>query len=415
MKNVNITRIILALIIVLVTSIFIPEFYWKVFKHTQKRTNVSYSPIKKGFILVKSDVYGVNYTDLKGNEYTREQYEGLVPFLTFRQLMLSGKMPDSIGGIPVTPKEINRNNFTLRTNASAINSKPILLYPMFESKSGRVKLELPQDFFRITDRMEFIISSSNKIGEKKSNLFTEALKESGFQFPGKMIYGNPTTMKPFDEGYFVLDNNNAVFHIKMVKGQPVCKKTEIPTNLGIVRIVVNEYELREWYGMIITESNELYFISYDNYKLIKLPVDSYDHSLDQIQVKGDLLYRTIIINKENGYKAIVTDRNYAVVDSCEDNWPGKDEKTAGIISAYIFPFTIEIEKGTTPFVNFYINLSDFRGLIIPLILLIALGYYFRQKNTPLKKAGIFYLLVLLTGIFGFLAVLAIKDFEDDPS
>ena len=246
MKNVNITRIILALIIVLVASVFIPEFYWKVFKQTQKRTNINYSPIKKGFILIKSDVYGVNYTDLMGNEYTREQYEELLPFLTFRQLMLSGKMPDSIGGIPVTPKEINRNNFTLRTNANAINSRPILLYPMFESKSGRVKLELPQDFFRITDRMEFIISSSNKIDEKKSNLFTEALKENGFQFPGKMIYGNPTTMKPFDEGYFVLDNNHAVFHIKMVKGQPVCKKTEIPTNLGIVRIVVNEYELREW-------------------------------------------------------------------------------------------------------------------------------------------------------------------------
>lgn len=415
MKNINITRIILALIIVLAAAIFLPEFYWKVFKQTQKRVNVNYSPIKKSFILIKSDIYGANYTDLDGNEYTREQYEELLPFSTFRQLMLSGKMPDSVDGIPVTPKKINLNNFTLRTNAYVINSNPIQLYPLFESKSGRVKLELPLDFFRITDRMEFITSSSNELNEDKTNLFTDELKKNGFQFPGKVIYGNPTTMKPFDEGYFVIDNNNAVFHIKMVKGKPICKQTGVPKNLGIAQIVVNEYELREWYGMIITKSNDLYLISYDNYKLIKLPVDGYDHSTDQIQVKGDLIYRTIIINKVNGYKAIVTDRNYKVVNNCKDSWPGRDEKTAGIVSAYIFPFTIEMEKGTTPFVNFYFKFSNARSLVVSLILLLAIGYYFRKKNASFKKVGFFYILVLLTGIYGFLAVLAIKDFEDDPN
>jgi len=403
------------LIIVLAASIFIPDFYWKANKHEINRTSVYYSPIKKSFVLLKSDVRGVNYTDIKGKQFSRDEFEELIPFVNFRQLMLMGKLPDTIDGHSIVPREINLNNVTLRVNPIMINSRPLQLFPLFESASGRVRLELSPDYFRIGKRMEFVTSITNEVNEEKSQLFTSALQKEGFSFPSKGIYGNPTTKKPFDEGYFVIDNSNKVFHIKMVKGKPFCKNTGIPSSLGIVFISAVEFELREFYGLIITDKNEAYFISYDNYRLIQLPVKDYDHQENTLQVRGDLLYRILVVNKESGFNTVVTDRNYQVVDRYSERWPGKESSTAGIVSAYIFPFTIAIEKDTTPFINFYFKFSDLRCLFLSVVFLIITVFYLRKKNVATKKMGYFSVLVLLTGMYGFIAVLAIKDFDDDPS
>ena len=414
LKYTNVIRIIMMLVIVLVASIFIPDFYWKANKHETNRTNVYYSPIKKCFVLVKSDVREINYFDAKGNKLNRDEFEEYVPFVNFRQLMLTGKLPAVIDSISIVPREVNLNNVTLRVNPVMINSRPLQLYPLFESASGRVRLELSADYFRIDKRMEFVTSITNEVNEEKSILFTNALQKEGFSFPSKRIYGNPTTKKPFDEGYFVVDNSNKIFHIKMVKGKPFCKNIGVPSNLGTVFISVIEYELREFYGMIITDKNEAYFISYDNYKLIKLSVENYNHQENTLQIKGDLFYRILIVNKENGFNAVVTNRDYKVIDKYSESRPGKDSRTAGIISSYIFPFTVSIEKETTPFINFYFNFSDARCLILSFILFVVTAFYFRKKNVPVKKIGYYSVLVLLTGIYGFLAILAVKDFEDDP-
>lgn len=414
LKQINLVRIVMMLIIVLTASIFIPDFYWKANKHELKRTGVYFSPISKSFFFLKSDVHGVVYTDPKGKIYSRDDFEQLIPFVNFRQLMLTGKLPDSLYGVKLIPKEINLNNVTLRVNPLAINSRPLQLYPLIESASGRVRLELPLDYFRISNRMEFVTSSTNEINEKKSRLFTSALTEQGFKFPSKFIYGNPSTKKPFDEGYFVIDSGNNVFHIKMIKGKPFCKKTKIPSDLGIAYMAINEYELREFYGVIVTNNDEAFLISYDHYKLIKLPVEGYNHQEHQLQFRGDLFYRIIVVYKENGFNAVITDRNYKVVDRYGETKQTKDEMTAGVIASYLFPFTTVIEKDTTPFVNFYFTFSGLRSLILTLIMLGASFLYLRKKNLPVKRVVPYYLLVLLTGIYGFIALLIVRDFDDDP-
>lgn len=415
LKQINLIRIAMMLVIVLVAAIYIPDFYWKANKYEANKTNVYYSPVSKSFVLLKSDVRGVVYTDPQGKIYSRDDFEQLVPFLNFRQLMATGKMPDSLNGIAIIPKEINKNNIQFRINPLGINSRPLQLYPLIESKSGRVRLELPPDYFRITERMEFVTSLTNEINEEKSELFTNALKKQGFKFPSKFIYGNPSTKKLFDEGYFVIDDENSVFHIKMVKGKPFCKKTKIPADLEIAYMAINETELREFYGMIATKKNEAYLISYKNYELIKLPVEGYNHQDHTLLLRGDLFYRTIVLSNESGLKAVITDRNYNVIDKYSETKPTKEEKLAGTIAAYLFPFTIETEKATTPFINFYFNFSGVRSLIITFVMLAVSFLYLRRKNLSPLKVAPYYVLVLLTGVYGFIALLIIRDFDDDPS
>ena len=79
---------------------------------------------------------------------------------------------------------------------------------------------MPDDYFRIGKRMEFIVAKTNKVDEAKSKLFTDALSAEGFAFPANLIAGLPTTRKSKDEGYFLTDSREQLFHIKMIKGQP---------------------------------------------------------------------------------------------------------------------------------------------------------------------------------------------------
>ena len=70
---------------------------------------------------------------------------------------------------------------------------------MFESHTDRIKMELPEDMFRLTDDgIEFIETDINRVkgvNKEKSERFTRAMKNEGIQFPIKNIYGLPSTSK----------------------------------------------------------------------------------------------------------------------------------------------------------------------------------------------------------------------------
>ena len=80
--------------------------------------------------------------------------------------------------------------------------------------SGRVRLEMPGDLFRLKDNIEFIDPETNTVKEEKSNLFMKVFIQKGFKFPAKRVAGNPSTRKAYDEGYFIIDSNDKIFHLK---------------------------------------------------------------------------------------------------------------------------------------------------------------------------------------------------------
>ena len=413
MRNISVARIIFALIIIFLASIYLPEFYWKITKSEGRGTFVFYSPVKNDFLLLSSDVHGVKYFDRDEKEYTREEFESALPLFYYRQLVVSGKMPDSLHGHAMDPKELQLNSLYLKIKPADINLNTIQLFPLFESQSGRVNLELPPDYFRITDRMEFITAINNTVDEEKSRIFTEALNKAGFSFPAKKIYGNPSTRKAFDEGYFVIDNKNEVFHIKMVKDEPVCIKTGIPDDLDIVFMLVQEMELREFYGIIITGNSDVYLISYDNYKLIKLPMEDYNYSKCMFTLRGDLLYRSIsIYDEDSNLKTIVTDRDYKVIDKYEEESSESEaEEFADKAASFIFPFEIAVEHYSTPMIDLYFDTHGFQFIFLSIVLMGVTFFFLKKKKASVRSSIVYYLLVLLTGIYGFIAVLCIRDFD----
>jgi len=410
---IKLSRTLLLIIIVVVAAHYLPKLYWMKFEKNIKTPFITYSPIIKDFILTAhsaTDVsFDLKWKDTKGNFYDREDNDSLLPFMNYRQLAALNKMPDSIDGIRISLESVRLNNFNFILHSYTINSKTIPLYQLYESKSGRLKLEAPQDFFRIDDKMEFIESEPNKINEEKTKLFTQALVSNNFKFPAKIIAGNPTTKKPFDEGYFVLDSGNKLFHIKMVKGQPFCVNTNVPADLNIAHISALEMNLKEFYAYIITEKNEIFLLSYDNYKLIQLPVKNYDRNKNTVLIFGDLFYRTISITGGNKVEVFVTDRKYKLLDYYKETYLGNDESTYGNVAAYIFPFTINFEDDNTSWMDFYIKFSDIRVFPVTLLSLLITLFMIKRRKQSLSESYIDFVVVLLSGIFGLIAIAVIKN------
>lgn len=405
------SRVLYLLLIVFVASIFVPKYYWMKFEKNIRSQLVFFSPLKKDFLIRSDNTNTFSYFDKRGNKYDRAAFETLMPLLNYRQLTLEGKLPDSLNGAPLIIEKIRINNITLKIYPSEIDYKPIQLFPMFESKSGRVQLEMPNDYFRINKRLEFIDCATNAIDEKKTMMFTNTLSSNNFSFPAKIIAGNPTSKKAFDQGYFVIDSKNNLFHVKMVKGKPFCVNTKVPENLDIIYMKILEMPLKEFYGLIINKRSEVFLISYDHYKLIKLPLEGYDHKKHIISFMGDLFYRTFSLIGTNSIHTISTDRNYVVVDQYKATWKNNDELNAGVVSSYIFPFTLKLGDDYSSLSNFYFKISSPHAFIGSLILSIITFYVLRNRNISLKKGWFDIVLVLITGVFGFIAVSLVKNVD----
>lgn len=406
---IKISRILYLLLIVFVASIFIPKYYWLKFEKSIGRPMVYYSPVNHDFLIPKLTRNDVSYVDTKGNKYNRDQFEKLTPLWNYRQLAYEGKLPDSLNGVPLDLETIRLNNIQMRVIPEMMDANPIQLFPMFESKSGRVKLTMPDDYFRINDRFEFIDCQTNTINQDKSNLFTAALEKEKFSFPATMIDGNPTDRKAFDEGYFVLDSKNKLFHIKMVKGNPYCVNTNMPASLDVAYMSIMEMPLREFYGIIFTKQGEVFLITYDNYKLIKLPLDNYNIKKENFLLIGDQFFRTFTLTSAKGVRAIATDRDYKVVDRYEISWLDNYEMPAGIVASWIFPYTLRLDDASSSFSNFFFRFSGYQSFIVSFFLAIIIYFILRNRKISLKQGWFDLLIVLFTGIFGFIAVLFVKN------
>lgn len=404
-------RYLMIIIAVLVAAIYIPDLYWKIFDVNVKVPMVLYSPVINKFITLRISEAS-KYTDQEGNKYTREQFEQLEPIFYYRQLVATNTMPESLRGKPVDISSIRVNNFRIKISPPYLNMPKIELYPLLESQSGRVSLEMPDDVFRITSkRIEFIDCTSNKIDEEKSERFTEALNKEGFDYPAKGVYGNPTTRKAFDEGYFIVDNSDQIFHLKMIKGEPFCKNIHAPSGFKVKYMNIAEQVLREFYGVVISDDNLFYFISYNNYQIKEVPVNGYDPKNTTLVFRGDVYFRSIQLTNDDSLVVLMMDRDYKVFDRYVEPLQNVKKMDVGVVEAYLFPFTISQQSPSSFFIGLYFSFYGFSFIILNVLLTILTIGIYRRRGLELKNSVIDFAIVLVTGIYGLLAITIFIPFD----
>lgn len=406
----TLSRYTIVILGILSLAICLPELYWMVFNKPLQKPYVNYSPILKDFVVKKTAEDGsVIYSDTQGRTYDRKTYETFIPYLTYYNLDKWGVLPDTLDGFPLSISNIRHNRQYSVFRKYTFHTPMIQLYPLFESQSDFTHLELPRELFRISDKIEFIEASTNRILDSLSNHYNAALINSGFQFPAKYIAGNPTTRKPFDEGYFIIDNANNVFHLKKVKGDPFCVKTGISTALNIRYISVEENTRREFYAVAFTWDNEVYLISYDNYKLIRLPIEDFIAGEMDLILHFFPTYRSFQYYDDKHLKCVVTDLNYDVIATYETSWTPKSEWLQSKFANAIFPFSIERRNSKTDYVLFKIQFSNWLALIgIFIALCITLFVKKIVYHENIRAHWWDIVIVAATGLYGALAVLLIR-------
>lgn len=278
---------------------------------------IMYSSVIEDFAVL-DNTSGEMYRDMKGNKYTEHEFDSILPMFYYRQLIADGRFPSQLHGVELNPRLVQTENFMFRHSPDETNKPVIGLYTLIETLSGRVELELPDDVFRITEeRIEFIDINSNSINEEKSAKFTKAMLKKDFVFPAKIIAGNPTTHKDYDEGYLLLDSENKLYHLKRVVGQPYVRKVDIIEGVELRHIFLTEFRNHTILGFMTDKDNKMYTLS-STYEFDKLPVESFDPTTQYLTIFGNLFDWTIRVADEYGDKYYAVDAvDHSLIKSTE--------------------------------------------------------------------------------------------------
>lgn len=363
-----------------------------------------YSCIQKAFIQVKADVDGVKYMDLAGQEYTMEQYDSLLPMLNYRQLLKDGRLPDSINGRPVSGPIIQAQQFTFRFNARDFNTKTINLNPMFESISGRVSLESPEDLFTISKRIRFIDAETNTENREKSELFQAALNKRGFQPPAQWVAGNPNARKPYDEGWFILDAQGQLFHLKMVNGKPFASNTHAGDSLRIRTMKTIETPNRRMYGFVTDNNNQVFYLSDITYKPVHLPIESFDPASEQLIIMANMFYWNVSVSRDKHRDHYVLDnQNLSLVAQHRET---REQTRWEKLHPWIFPVVLELTSGNSTFV--YPRLIGWSGkaFILHVVLFTGLLAVRRIRKQRITVSEICF--TIFFGICGLIPILLLS-------
>lgn len=402
----RISRTILVLVAVVTCAVILPSVYWMAFDKPIGVPFVMYSCTDDDFMITQMVNGEMERTDTRGNHYTREEYEQKLPLLYTRQLLISETMPDTIKGVAMDMHALSMAKSSFRYKPDEKNAPHPSLYPLFESESGRANLEMPYDYFRITWRMEFINAGTNKMDEQKSRLFSAALYKKGFVFPAKSISGLPTTRKSCDEGYFIVDSSEKLFHLKMIQGSPYVFKVDLPEDFKVQYISCVDNKDKKFYAYLFGSDNGIYILTQDEYELIKLPVDGFDPDNCDLRIFGDLFHYDVAIQAEDHLQVDVLNyADYSKVDTYGKSWLKRSDRPTGKIAAAIFPVQLTLSQKNSSYNNFYfVYPSGFWWLLVNLafagmhVLLLA------RRKTGINNHLFDLAIIGLTGIFGFIAV-----------
>ncbi len=395
-------RVLLILTAVFTMAYYLPAFYQKSVEKRPFKTMIYFSEVSHDFIVSREEgdtLEGeseMKYYDSKGRELKEKEYMKLLPFNNKRRLKIMGEFPDSLNGVELTPEVLKASK---KGMLMAESSYILQLNPLFESETGHKGVRLPDDMFRINSNgIEFLDCKTLEKESEKSELFNKALVAAGFSAPAEAVYGIPSTIKRIDDGYFVVDNAGKLFQLKMVNGKPFVR--EIPFEGEIKNIKC--HSSGDLFCHIFTKDNTIYALDRE-YGMHKLPLENPD---GRYILSSNYFYNTYKVNDKNKSTLYVLDPDYNFVKKHTEEIDHYSVSKEAEKERRIFPFKIMLTPGKAHFIPIPNPVKDFYLMNLICVALFLIIKLIRRRQVW-KPAGIVdFLIVLTTGIYGFVAVFA---------
>ncbi len=404
MKYKNTIYIIILFFVTIIGFWGIPSLIKKATSSQNRYPFVYYSSLLKEFCFTEFDGRKNNMHDLSGRTYTREQFDSVMPLLNYRQLLSNQMLPDSIDGVALDPRIMRTKQVVFRYNPSDINTPEIGLYIMYESLSKRVNLESPGDVFRLKNNIEFIDIETNQVNKEKSKLFQAALEKNKFSFPAQWTSGNLNARKPYDEGYFSLDADGKLFHIKMINGKPYVRDTKVGEIMDVAHFSILEVADKRFYGFVFDKKGQVYIIEEKGGKYVplQLDIDPLNLDKDELMVMGNLLYWNVAVENESGKKAFAL--RTQTLKKVDEYFIPVPENRWNTFAKWMFPAYLTFKSAESDYIVPKVHFTGFHVFAINALVLLLLFFIWK----PFRKNTIFNsLFVIITGIIGAIALLVI--------
>ncbi|MFI3240778.1 MAG: DUF4857 domain-containing protein [Bacteroidales bacterium] len=446
MKNRLPIYIITLLIVTVSAYVFVPPLVSRVIYKPIDVPFLQYSSIVKDFIAIdfreESPLKSVS-----GKCFQAEDYDSILPLFNYRQLAMDGKLPICIDGDTLDLQRLQEKNISGSFRPKYYNMPTIDLNLLFEANNAKVSFTTPDDVMRISDKVEFILAETNTLDKAKGELFTSALERGGFTFPAKFVEGNNSVKKSYDQGFFIADANNALFHMMMIDGKPYVKRVRLPKDVIPRHFIMMEQADQRFYGMLFDENGGTYIIQRgdfdDNtyvdenfeqtlsgacdtsaadcascggcsagaiptnrplangsdYQLVKLDIANFDVENDSYSLFGNALYWTFSITSETGRKVFALDRES--LQSIQEYSIDFPESRVEAVFKYILPFSVELYHGNSSYVAPTIGFNGWLAFVVNILFaLLTLLIYRKRGRFAIYSAAY----VMLFGVLGLIAV-----------
>lgn len=397
----RISNYIVTVFFIAVLSYFLPLFMDILLIESRPVERVRYSPVIEDFIYSKTDKESKEtvFKVVGKDKISEDEFIRLLPFVHYSLLISKGTFPSKFEEYGKNPKLIRQNSQTLNLKYSANKAKYIPLYILLDTDRKYDKVIYPPRLLRLTDNSIDILNlETSSLDIEQTKALNYSLKALNFAFPAVKYYTNPSSLKPFDEGAFVVDSKDEIYHIRQDEGKIYVKNSGI-IKKDIINIVVSEDPRREFFALVVTK-NELGLIDY-GYKFITLNSDKYDPYSSNLNLRIDPVNKILSFSSTNDIKTDVMDLNYTTIKQNLTTLEPSASKRW--IKEYIFPFELKMsQKGDNHFYSFYIE--NFSIKSIPISLLFAFLYFMIVLRTRQKYSAVDIFLIALFGIYGFVAM-----------
>lgn len=418
MRKLRIYPIIILSILVL--SLFLPKIYKSIFNKRVDKSYIYYSPVDKDFVkftIKRGQNRKVVYSNLTESEtFTQDEYKSKLPFFYYRDLLKIDKFPEEFLAFAQDTRAVRSEVGFAKIRPVSINQELVNLYPLFESRPKYSSLEIPKDLFRLDDKgITFIITSTNSIDKKKSNIFNTEFLKQGAVFPLKKAFGNATTRKAFDEGYFITDAKNQLFHLKRVNDE--VKINRVETNgIKIKYIEVREHSKKEFYAIAVSEDSKVYLIMYGGYEFVQMPIKEYDYKRKTFRIFTTPINRVLsieyvdYINKQKVIETIVTNLDYEKQKESTYRYSLKNSIILETIERFVFPFTLKTVSTKESYVTISLRDIHKESFILYFILSILYLLFIKLSKRSIKEHILPAVLIALAGIYSIIILILFNKF-----
>ncbi|MDR1023326.1 MAG: DUF4857 domain-containing protein [Prevotellaceae bacterium] len=361
---------------------------------------VYFSSVVKQFCFREGSGKDARRYDASGRQYSESEFDSALPMLSYRQLSVNGVMPDSVNGRAVTAHDIRRSSIVFRYAKTDVSAPHIGLYVLLESMSGRVDLASPGDAFRLGEAIEFIDIKTNTVDKDKSELYAQELSRRGFTFPARWAAGDFSTRKPYDEGYFVLDAQGQLFHMKQVSGKPFIRNTGASDSIRVAHFAMLPVADKRFYGFVFDGQGYMYILESPSYRLAKLDMPPLDMRRSEALIMGNMFYWTVTVTSPEGKKYYALDNE--TLRQVDTYAIAREANLWDKASTWIFPVYITFSDATK-YMQPRLRFTAFTALTFNLLLAIIYAAAARRRK---KAATVAYgsIYILATGIAGLLAI-----------